>query len=313
MTTVLDTEKILRDLHAQWDELDGKNAESGGVLRACSMTLVATAANRKDSSELRQTLCEVIRDHPLRAVILRTETDVKPEAQVFSECWNPGGGGQHICSEGVEIATDSENLEEVAGVLLALREADLPVVLYCRGSAAFTLRTYDALFPLADKVILDSSKVTGASAALGFLRSLRTRGCRAADLHWTRLTGWREVVAHLFDDEALVAADVTSAKVVHGGETASTCALYFASWIRMALPAARVSLEKSQGAGGLRSVTLSSPQGELSVAKAEARIVEVKGPGRDYRVALPSASEAALLREELSILGPDAVYERVLG
>jgi glucose-6-phosphate dehydrogenase assembly protein OpcA len=313
METAFDTEKILRDLHAQWDELDRKNAESGGVLRACSMTLMATAADRKDAAELRQTLCEVVRDHPLRAIVLRTEADATPDAQVFSQCWSAGGSGQHLCAEGVEIGTDSGNLEDVAGILVALREADLPVVLYCRGSAAFSLRTYDALFPLADKVILDSSKVTGASAALGFLRSLRTRGCRAADLHWTRLTGWREILAHLFDDEALVASDVTSAKVIHGGETASTCALYFASWIRMALPGARVMLEKGEGARGLRSVTLASPQGELSLAKAESRMVEVRGAGRHYRVALPPANEAALLREELSILGPDAVYDQVLG
>jgi glucose-6-phosphate dehydrogenase assembly protein OpcA len=215
--------------------------------------------------------------------------------------------------EGVEIATQAANLEETAPILLALREADLPVVLCCRGPAAFTLRSYDALFPLADKIILDSSTAPGASAALGFLRSLRLRGFRVADLHWTRLTGWREIMSHLFDDEALKPGDVTAARVVHGGETASTCALYFASWIRRALPGARISLEGTNAAKGLRSVTLSSSKGELSLTKGEARSVEVKGPARQYRAALPSAREDKLLLEELNILGPDPVYERVLG
>ena len=68
----------------------------------------------------------------------------------------------------------------------------------------------DPLFPLADKIIFDSSKVSDADSALQFLRRLRRRGCRVADLHWTRLTGWREVVAHLFDDEALQPGDVKS-------------------------------------------------------------------------------------------------------
>ena len=42
-----------------------------------------------------------------------------------------------------------------------------------------------------------------AEAALEFLRVLRAQGRRVADLHWTRLTGWREVLAHLFDDRAM--------------------------------------------------------------------------------------------------------------
>jgi glucose-6-phosphate dehydrogenase assembly protein OpcA len=323
MAAALDSDKILRALHAQWDDLDRQNADTGGVLRACSLTLVATAADPDDAAALRRTLGMLVRDHPLRAIVLRTHSESETAAQVFSECWLPNGAGQHICSEGVEIATSPANLESTAPILLALREADLPVVLCCRGPAAFTLRAYDALFPLADKIILDSSAAPGASAALAFLRSLRARGYRVADLHWTRLTGWREILSHLFDGEAVAAANVTAARVIHGGETASTCALYFASWIRRALPAAKVSLERAsletaspEGAPpgkGLRSVTFSSPQGEISLALAGPRLVEVNVPGRSYRVPLPPSDEESLLREELNILGPDPVYDRVLG
>jgi glucose-6-phosphate dehydrogenase assembly protein OpcA len=313
MAAALDSEKILKDLHAQWDELDRQNLETGGVLRACSLTLMVTAADREDAESLRQTLGVLVRDHPLRAIILRTQTDAGVDAQVFSECWLPTAGGQNICSEGVEIGTDLANLQETAPILLALRQSDLPVVLCCRGPGAFSLRAYDALFPLADKIILDSSTVKGASAAMGFLRSLRARGYRVADLHWTRLSGWREVLSHLFDDEALTAGDVTAARVVHGGDSVSTCALYFAAWIGRALPQARVSFEHSEGPRGLRAVVLSSSKGELSLTKAERGALEVSGPGRRYRASLPPTNEETLLREELSILGPDAVYERVLG
>ena len=40
--------------------------------------------------------------------------------------------------------------------------------------------------------------------------------------------------------------------------------------------------------------------------------LRVQGRGRDYQTALPSASEEALMREELRILGEDAVWERAL-
>jgi glucose-6-phosphate dehydrogenase assembly protein OpcA len=313
MTAALNSEKILKELHAQWDDLDRQNEETGGVLRACSLTLMVTAADREDAAALRHTLGILVRDHPLRAIVLRTQVESGTEARVFSECWLPTGGGQSVCSEGVEIGADPGSLEETAPILLALRQADLPVVLCCRGPGAFSLRAYDALFPLADKIILDSSTVPGASAALGFLRSLRARGYRIADLHWTRLSGWREILAHLFDDEALNAGDVTAARVAYGGDSVSTCALYFAAWIGQALPEARVSLEHATGSRGLHAVTLSSSKGELSLTKAGPSTVEVNGPERHYRATLPPSSEEALLREELNILGPDPVYDQVLG
>jgi len=191
------------------------------------------------------------------------------------------------------------------------------LVLWCRGPQVFQLRAFDALFPVADKIIFDSATVPRARAALSFLRSLRDRGCRVADLHWTRLTGWREIVANLFDDEALPAASITTARVGYGGAAPATCALYFAAWIARALPDARVSLaaEGSDGPAGkpgLRSVTLTNATCELSLTKIDSAI-EVSGCGRHYRSVLPPTDEESLMREELKILGPDLVYDRVLG
>ena len=202
-------------------------------------------------------------------------------------------------------------MEEAEQLLVPLKAADLPVVLWCRGSAVFQFRAFDLLFPLADKVIVDSSTVPHAAAAIGFLRGLRARGCRVGDLHWTRLTGWREILAHLFDDSALRAQDVVSARLVHGGATPSTCALYFASWIEDAVPRAHVTLVSEAGERGLHSVTLASKSCELSLVRDGASI-EVNGCGRHYRAALASMDEESLMREELKFLGPDPVFERVL-
>ena len=167
-------------------------------------------------------------------------------------------------------------------------------------------------FPVADKIIFDSSTVPGASAALSFLRSLRARGCRVADLHWTRLTGWREILAHLFDDQALPASTITTARVSYGGEAPSSCALYFAAWIARALPAAAVA-----GRGGRRSAGAALGHArqrhlELTLTITAPRS-RCRGCGRHYRSLLPPVDEESLMREELNILGPDLVYDRVLG
>jgi glucose-6-phosphate dehydrogenase assembly protein OpcA len=314
MTTAIQPEKILRELSDLWDQLDQDQAVSGGVLRACAMTLVVTADNDLDAENIRRTLGVLMHEHPSRAVVLKAQDGAELDARVFAECWKPFGSTQQICSEGVEIMADAGSLEEAARFLVPLKVPDLPLVLWCRGPQVFHHRAFDALFPVADKIIFDSSTVSRAGAALSFLRSLRMRGCRVADLHWARLTGWREILAHLFDDEALPASSITTARIGYGGAAPSTCALYFAAWIAKALPDARLSLAAEQAAGeqGLTSVTLASATCALSLTKTGSA-VEVIGCGRHYRSLLPPVDEESLMREELNILGADLVYDRVLG
>ena len=312
MTTAIQPEKILRELSDLWDQLDRDQAETGGVLRACAMTLVVTADDDNDAEEVRRTLGVLVHEHPSRAIVLTARYGSELDARVFAECWKPFGSNQQICSEGVEILADTASLEDAARFLVPLKVPDLPLVLWCRGPQAFHLRSFDSLFPVADKIVFDSSTVPGAAAALNFLRSLRARGCRVADLHWARLTGWREILAHLFDDQALPAASVTTARIGYGGSTPSTCALYFAAWISKALPNVRISLASEEGRLGLNSVTLASATCELSLTKTGSEI-EVNGCGRHYKSFLPPVDEQSLMREELNILGPDLVYDRVLG
>jgi glucose-6-phosphate dehydrogenase assembly protein OpcA len=314
-TAVVQPERILKDLQDLWAQLAQDQTDTGGVLRACAMTLVVAAQDQADAERVRQTVGVLMHNHPSRAVVLHLRDGGSLDAHVFAECWKPFGSGQQICSEGIAITAGRADLAELARFLVPLRVPDLPVVLWCRGADAFQPGRFDALFPLADKLIFDSSMAADADTALEYLRTLSraVRPGHVADLHWTRLTGWREVVAHLFDDRALQSNDVTTAKVMFGGTSVTPCARYFESWIRMALPLARVSLERTEGPAGLRSVILSTASDTLSITRGTDHNVEVDGCGRHYRSLLPAASEEALMSEELGILGPDSVYERVLG
>jgi len=325
-TTAVQPERILKDLQQLWAQMAVDQADSGGVLRACAMTLVVVAENASDADLVRQTVGVLMHNHPSRAVILRPSGDgggaADLDARIFAECWKPFGKSQQICSEGIEITAGRGGYAEVAKFLVPLRVPDLPVVLWCRGThvlaSAAESGLLEPLFPLADKIIFDTSQVADADSALQFLRRLRGRGRRVADLHWTRLTGWREVLAHLFDDHALRPDEVKSAQVTFGGPSVTTCARYFADWIRTALPGVKVGIAadassaSGDGPGGIRSATLSTASDNLTIALGENHCLEVSGCGRHYRSLLPSESEDALMQEELGILGPDLVYERVL-
>jgi glucose-6-phosphate dehydrogenase assembly protein OpcA len=314
---VIDPEKILRDLRDLWAQLAKDQGGAGGVLRACSMTLIVVAEHDDvaDAELARKTIGVLMHGHPSRAIVLTPREGGEFSGRVFAECWMPLGGEQQICSEGIEIVADSEQTDEVARLLVPLIAPDLPVVLWCRGPRAFLDRSLDPLFPLANKIIFNTRAVRHASSAIEFLRRMRKDGRQVADLAWTRLTGWREAVAHLMDvcPGGWLAAAGGEVRIEHGGGRPGTRTLYFARWIERALPGANVTLIPIADGPGVHSVVFAGCGAETSVRLGEGSSLDVRTAERSYSAVLPPDSEECLMREELSILGKDPVFDRVLG
>ncbi len=305
MTTTVDPEKILRDLRELWVNLGREQENAGGVLRACAMTLLVVAKDDRDAEDVRRTMGALMRDHPSRAVVLHTEEGASFDARVFAECWIPSGGNQQICAEGIEITAGTQQLTDVARLLVPLIVPDLPVMLWCRGRGVC-----DPLFPLAGKIIFDTASAPDPQAALEELKALGERGLRVADLAWTRLTGWRQVLANVFDDAEVPAASVHSVRIRHGGPV-STSVLYFQVWIQQSIPAARVTLEPA-GEAGLRGVTLSGEGVEVGISLADGSLVQIRAGEARCNALLPPVSDDDAMREELSIFRADPVFDMVL-
>src|ERR1700730_17137710 len=129
-------ERILKDLQQLWAQLAHDQAESGGVLRACAMTLVVAAEDAADAERVRQTAGVLMHNHPSRAVILRPGGDggsgpsdksaLVLDARIFAECWKPFGKAQQICSEGIEISAGQKGIYDVAKFIGRVRVPDLP-------------------------------------------------------------------------------------------------------------------------------------------------------------------------------------------
>jgi glucose-6-phosphate dehydrogenase assembly protein OpcA len=308
MTATIQPEKVLKDLRELWAQLGRDQEDAGGVLRACAMTLVVLVEDDAEAQQVRQTLGVLMHDHPSRAIVLRASEGADLTARVFAECWMPFGRNQQICSEGIEMTADAANLGEVAHLLLPLLVPDLPVVLWCRGSRFFSSRYFDPLFPVAGKIIVDSRHAANAKGAIAVLKEFRSRGRRVSDLAWTSLTGWREALALSCEDSLKTA---TSARIEHSGPM-STGVLYFTRWIERAAPSTVLTVEQIPGEPGLRSVMFSGGSAPVAVKLLDHTSLEVQASGCTSRSMLPSSEEDALMREELSILGPDPVYESVL-
>jgi glucose-6-phosphate dehydrogenase assembly protein OpcA len=282
-------EKILQDLAGLWTSLGGQEPgkESQGVLRACAMTFIVAA----EDDAANETIALLMREHPSRAIALKVVDSPAPklDARVFAQCWMPFGKGQQICCEQVEITASPSRLEDAASAVLGLTVPDLPAVLWLRQPSFALLPEFRCVLRLSRTVILDSAP----AIALDLHRS----GWRVRDLAWTRLTCWREAAAAVLAGSGMTGG-LESATISCSGPSGEAQALYFETWLCQRLPRVRFHRNPAAPPPGLRSVSLRAGSWNVSI-DSEA-------------VVFPGTNDYALLREELSILGRDPVFEQVL-
>lgn len=310
---VIRPEKILSELRELWVNLGHEKQQTGGVLRACAMTLVVAAENDADALSASETLGELMPVHPSRAIVLKLD-ESDPAAlrsRVFAQCWMRFGQREQICCEQVEITTGTGRIDSIPGVVLAITAPDLPVVLWCRGPKWAALAAHAGLLALADKLILDSARSPRAVDALETLEAFHARQ-RVADLNWTRLTGWRETVARVFasGESKFPMEAVEAIELEHRGAAAGTGAWYLGAWLENAFPRAQLAWRPS---GGDRNAIRFSGDGvNIGIASQDGVTGEIQANGRVSHTVFSPDSDAVLMREELAILGRDAVYDAVL-
>jgi glucose-6-phosphate dehydrogenase assembly protein OpcA len=282
-------EHVLRELTDLWATV---GTESGaGVLRACTMTLVVLTDASNDAAALGETIAALMPEHPARTIVARLSGagERALAERVYAQCWMPFGQRQQICCEQIEITAAEGSLADLPPVLLALRAPDLPVALWYRSA-----RLFDAPAPPSGKRILDSAAAAEPLAMLQRLAQASPAASPVADLAWSRLTHWREILAQEFDNPASAALlpRVAEVRVFHTGQTVPPESCYLAGWVLDAL----------------------GRQVEVRFEAAAEGAIEFRGPGfPPLRIAgCATAQEASLLREELGILGRDPVYDRAL-
>src|SRR5947209_12362019 len=161
VTGTVAPEKILKELAALWilHGQEGLATSGAGVLRACSMTLVALAEGSDDTAALGETIAALMPEHPARALLIRLSGG-GPRAlteRVYQQCWKPFGQRQQICCEQIEITASDAALADLPSVLLPLLVTDLPVIQWCRSPRLMQMPEFRSIARLATKVIVDSA------------------------------------------------------------------------------------------------------------------------------------------------------------
>lgn len=321
MPAAVRPERILKDLARLWVDLAKEDTEknAAGVLRACAMTLIVGVEETQDTMEVGETIAELIHDHPSRAIVVRvqdenTDAPADMDARVFAQCWMPFGKRQQICCEQIEIMAPQRLLADVRKVMLGVTVPDLPVVLWIRSGQLALNAEFQQLFSLANKIIIDTDRFPSPDEAYAYIERNNRAGRNMTDLAWTRLTHWRQQVAQICENELCrrKLAAVQRVVISHTPQYIPVAARYLTAWFRHALPLAAVEFKPSGNSGppAITGIALSGPELNVSITLDDASSALLDINGLTRRAAFPVLTEHALMREELSILGPDPVFRR---
>lgn len=337
--TAVDVTQINRQLQQLWQLA----AESGpptaqhAVTRAVLLNFVVICDSADAQDRVTAVLGKLTAAYPSRAIVVVAQPEApQPElsAAISAHCHPAGGGRKQVCCEQITIHATGPRVASVASAVLSLLEADLPTILWWPGNFLEQPVLFAQLSTVADRLLFDTSQWSNPWQHLPALRHSRIchPHCGWADLSWTRLSAWRELVAEVFDEPLAQPelARLSSVEIVHGGGAgAAWRAELLSAWLAAQLGwspaqwAARVQQREERAsdpgtAQGLRRVILRSAAAEIAIVKnrnEQAVTTTVTTPtacGLPRRRALWPTDEPALLSEELDRPQRQDLYQRAL-
>jgi len=272
--------------------------KAGSPAMGMVMTLIFVVSE-EDAEDAMQAARSASREHPAR-VLGVIFGDARGAGQVDAQV----GIGSGWTGETAMIRLTGEVSKHPESVVLPLLLPDSPVVVWWPTKAPENPAT-DPLGQLANRRITDASAAP-RSKAKAMLTQCETYAPGNTDLAWTRITGWRALLAASLDK---FESKVTSASVA--AERISPSADLLSAWLADRLKV-KVTRTSSKGPG-ITDVVLDTKEGPISLVRYDGKLAMLSSPGQpDRPVALKRRDIAELLAEELRRLDPDDIYAQTV-
>lgn len=210
--------QVDRELRAIWEEPDA-DPNTPRKARVCMMNLVVVGG-RAIVERYTPVVDEVTRSVPSRAILVA----LAPEAA--NEEVNGDGsavctveGGKQVCSERVRLYAGGAACARIATAVDALLVPEIPTSLVWLGRVHTDDPVFEPLAQGASRIVIDS-EYTSLTSLLLLAKWADAEGNNAgiADLAWTRIAPWQELIARFFDADNELAEDVTSITITQASD-----------------------------------------------------------------------------------------------
>ena len=200
-----------------------------------------------------------------------------------------------------------EAAEHVDTLVVPFLLPDVPVVAWWP-TAPPACPSTSPLGRLASTRITNTPALDDPVTALKALAPAFTPG--DIDLAWTRITLWRAMVASTLDP---VLREGAVHGVVIAGEPENASIALMIRWLALRTEVA-VEQVDVPGFSGIASITVTTPSGEIVIARMDQERAAITRPGggAPQVVTMPRREPITTMNEELRRLTPDLVYQEVL-
>jgi glucose-6-phosphate dehydrogenase assembly protein OpcA len=272
-----------------------RNAGSPAMGMIGTIVVVVDEASHHDAMKAAN---EAGREHPSRVLVAilrpgRGSSGLDAEVRV----------GEGIPGEAVLLRLHGELAKQPQSVITPLLLPDSPVIVWWPGGGP-KVPHEDPLGTLAQRRVTDAA--AGRRGHVDFTDRAEGYAPGDTDFAWSRLTGWRALLAAALDQypTTVRGAEVVSAK---GNPSADL----LAAWLQSRL---KITVEQKTSRGpGITAVRLFTAAGPIELSRPDGSVATFSIPGQpDRPVALKRRGTAELLSEELRRLDPDDVYARTL-
>jgi glucose-6-phosphate dehydrogenase assembly protein OpcA len=273
-----------------------RNAGSPAMGMVGTIVVVVDEASHHDAMKAAN---EAGREHPSRVLVAilrpgRGTGGLDAEVRV----------GEGIPGEAVLLRLHGELAKVPESVITPLLLPDSPVIVWWPGGGP-KVPNEDPLGALGRRRVTDAAATRRGTMDF----TVRAEGYAPGDTDfaWSRLTGWRALMAAALDQYP---TKVTGAEVVSAKGNAS--ADLMAAWLQSRLG---VPVEQRNSRGpGITAVRMFTPAGPIALTRPDGAVATFSIPGQpDRPVALKRRNTSELLSEELRRLDPDDVYAQTLG
>jgi glucose-6-phosphate dehydrogenase assembly protein OpcA len=290
-----------------------------GQARTQLLDLVVLTDDPREADRMARLLEVLPGNRPSRAIIaLATSTpqQLDASAEIVATA-PPSGDGAELRCELVRLAAGDEGAA-LPSLIASLLLPDLPVFMLLRLDPERWEPLVTACWSFATRVVVDS---TGERSGLHSLPGLLAREPKRSvtDLSWTKLTGWRELVARLFDPPRATRAlaRLDRIELTHAGRSRAQARL-LAAWILSRTgrhPSVELTSERRRDmrSGSLISVVATCRKERYDVVRLAEGVAEVRSPYLEpQRARLWVPHLPALIAEELGIYERDEAFEAAI-
>jgi glucose-6-phosphate dehydrogenase assembly protein OpcA len=197
---------------------------------------------------------EVTASIPARSILASVEPDAETdELTGHASAVCSLEGGKQICSERINLVCRGNAAARAASAIEAFLVPEIPTALVWLGRVHTDDPIFEDLANDADRIVLDS-EYTSISSVIHVASWARQQpnAPSIADLAWTRIATWQEMMARFFDDSSTreLATKISRVRLVQadsGGAAIGSEAALLLGWL-----ATRLGWKTSRLAGALR-------------------------------------------------------------